>query len=107
VGRCPACAARLAEFEACERLLARLPSSLIPLDASTADEHRLAGLARWRPLPPRPRAIPELAALSLAAAAVACVVALTNTSRWLPSTETTGGTGTQLAFVVPAVWQGH
>jgi len=105
---CPACAERLAEFEACERLLARLPCGLIPLAPSEADELRLRGLARWAFEPaPRRRVGPEAAALALAAAAVACVVALTGTSRWVPSTQTTGSAGTQLAFVVPASWNGR
>ena len=108
VERCPTCAERLAEFEACERLLARLPHGLIPLVASAAEEQRLAGLARWRlPPPPRRRPAQELAALSLAAAAIACVVALTGTSHWVPSTETTGGAAMQVAFVVPAVGRGR
>jgi anti-sigma factor RsiW len=107
-GSCPACAERLAEFEACERLLARLPCGLIPFAASAADEQRLRGLARWAfEQAPRRRAGPEVTALALAAAAVACVVALTGTSRWVPNTETTGVTATQLAFVVPAAWRGR
>jgi anti-sigma factor RsiW len=106
---CSACEQRLAEFEACERLLARLPSGVIPRAASPADEQRLAGLARWafEPPPRRLRAGPEVAALALAAAAVACVVALTGSARWVPDTETTGVAATQVAYVVPATWRGR
>jgi anti-sigma factor RsiW len=109
VARCDACARRLAEFEACERLLVRLPSGVIPLAASAAGEQRLAGLARWAFEPPRRRlrAGPEIAALAVAAAAVACVVALSGTSRWVPDTETTGAAATQVAYVVPASWPGR
>ena len=106
---CRACAERLAEFEACERLLVRLPCGVIPLTASAAGEQRLAGLARWAFAPPprRLRAGPALAALAVAAAAVACVVALTGTARWVPDTETTGVATTQVAYVVPAAWPGR
>jgi anti-sigma factor RsiW len=109
VGRCAACAQRLAEFEACDGLLARLPAAVIPLAASPAGEQRLAGLARWafEPPPVRLRAGPEVAALAVAAAAVFCVVALTGTARWIPDTETTGVAATQIAYVVPAAWRGR
>jgi anti-sigma factor RsiW len=109
VRRCAACAVRLAEFEACDRMLARLPSAVIPLAASAAGEQRLAGLARWafEPRPAPGRAVPELAALAVAAAAVLCVVALTGTSRWVPDTETSGVAATQVAYVVPASWAGR
>jgi anti-sigma factor RsiW len=109
VAQCDACAQRLAQFEACERLLARLPCGVIPLAASAAGEQRLVGLARWalEPPPRRLRAGPEVAALAVAAAAVACVVALTGTARWVPDAETTGVATTQVAYVVPAAWRGR
>jgi len=107
VEQCAPCAQRLAEFEACERLLARLPGGVIPFAASPAGEQRLEGLARWTfERAPRRRAGPEVAALALAAAAIACVVVLTGTARWVPDAETTGAAAaTQVAYVVPAAWR--
>ena len=69
VGQCHDCRERLAEFEACGRLLERLPTSLIPLAPTPAGEQRLVGLARWSPAPARGEG-PETAALAVAAAAL-------------------------------------
>ncbi len=102
VVRCAACRGRLAEFEACERLLARLPGGVLPFAASAAGEQRLAGLARWSfERPARVRAGPGVAALAAAAAAVACVVAIAGTSSWVPHAEHAAGTATQVAYVLP------
>lgn len=71
-GRCRRCARHLRELEASERLLRRLPASLLDPGARTP-ARRLAGLARWsrgdRPTPPAP-ALPALGALVAAAALV-------------------------------------
>jgi anti-sigma factor RsiW len=104
--RCAACRLRLAEFEACERLLARLPGGVLPFASSAAGEQRLAGLARWSfERPARARAGPGVAAFATAAAAVACVVAIAGTSSWVPRAETTAGTATQVAYVVPGAFR--
>ena len=44
---CRFCSRTLAEFEACERLLAELPTRLVPLEAPAGGEERLRALARW------------------------------------------------------------
>lgn len=105
VAGCGSCERRLAEFEACDRLLARLPGGVIPLTASAAGEQRLAGLARWTLERPRSGAGPEVAALGLAAAALACVVALSGTARWLPDARSAAPAATQVAYVVPTAWR--
>ena len=103
---CIPCRVRLAEFEACERLLARLPGGVLPFAASAAGEQRLAGLARWTfERPARARAGPGVAALAAAAAAIACVVAIAGTSRWVPDAEASASTATQVAYVVPGGWR--
>ena len=44
---CPDCADSLAELQAAEALLLRLPASLVPLEVSGVAEERLESLARW------------------------------------------------------------
>jgi anti-sigma factor RsiW len=106
LARCAACRVRLAEFEACERLLARLPGGVLPFMASPAGEQRLVGLARWSfERPARARAGPGVAALGVAAAAVACVVAIAGISSWVPRAENTAGAAIQVAYVLPGAFR--
>ena len=98
--RCQRCRRRLADFALCERLLARLPAGVVPLDA--AGDERLAGLARWACAAPAPlRLRVEGLALAAAAAAMAGVVALAGTTQWIPTTERTPSAVTQVAYVLP------
>ena len=53
VDGCGRCRRALAEFQASEALLARLPASLVPVEPSVAAQNRLAAFARWVP-DPRP-----------------------------------------------------
>jgi anti-sigma factor RsiW len=103
VDECGECQDRLAEYEACGRLLERLPAGLIPLSPTPAGEQRLVGLARWSPAAAVPRGEgPETAALALAAAALACVVALAGArSSWVPDPDTTASAGIHVAYVLP------
>ena len=48
---CGRCQRTLAEFEASEALLARLPAALVPVEPSAEAHGRLASLARWNPDP--------------------------------------------------------
>ena len=101
MSRCPDCRARLAEFEACGRLLERLPTSLIPLAPTPAGEQRLVGLARWSPAPARGEG-PETAALAVAAAALACVLVLAGArSSWVPLPDSVASAPIQMAYVLP------
>jgi anti-sigma factor RsiW len=106
VARCSACAVRLAEFEACERLLARLPGGVLPFATSAVGERRLVGLARWAfERPARARAGPGVAAFATAAAAIACALAIAGTSRWVPNAETSATSTIQVAYVLPGAWR--
>jgi len=97
-GRCGRCSRRLAEFELCDQLVARLPFGVVPF----AGEERLTGLARWALEPPSlARERLEGLALAAAAAALAGVVALAGTSQWVPNAEKTTSAVTQVAFVIP------
>jgi anti-sigma factor RsiW len=53
VDACARCQRTLAEFEASEALLARLPAALVPIEPSAEAHERLASLARWTPEPSR------------------------------------------------------
>lgn len=48
---CSRCGRVLREQEACEILLARIPSSIVPLEWSPASYGRLVSLGRWSPEP--------------------------------------------------------
>ncbi|MEN8158458.1 MAG: zf-HC2 domain-containing protein [Myxococcota bacterium] len=101
VDQCRDCRERLAEFEACGRLLERLPAGLIPLAPTPAGEQRLAGLARWSPAPARGEG-PETAALAVAAAALACVLVLAGArSTWVPLPDSVASAPIQMAYVLP------
>ena len=103
VDDCDECQERLAEYEACGRLLEQLPAGLIPLSATPAGDQRLVGLARWSPAVAVPRGEgPETAALALAAAALACVFALAGArSTWVPDAGSTASAGIHVAYVLP------
>lgn len=47
VGRCTVCLDALAELEAADALLRRLPATLLPLEPCSAAQARLTVLARW------------------------------------------------------------
>jgi anti-sigma factor RsiW len=51
VDDCGRCQRALAEFEASEALLARLPASLVPVEPCATAQERLAAFARWVPDP--------------------------------------------------------
>ncbi len=109
VDACDGCRERLAEFEACARLLERLPAGLIPLSPTPAGDQRLARLARWGPEPMASRSeAPETAALALVAAALACVVALAGArSSWVPLPDAAASGAVQVAYVLPGAVRGR
>ena len=84
VDRCGRCQRTLAEFEACEELLAQLPAALVPIELSAEAHDRLAVLARWSADPKRVWqdriGVPALASLA-AAAMLAMMISL---SGWGP-----------------------
>lgn len=51
---CPSCRQRLDEYFATDRLLQRIPASLLAVAGGSAVESRLAGLRRWAPAPSAP-----------------------------------------------------
>jgi anti-sigma factor RsiW len=84
VDACPRCRRVLAEFEASEALLARLPAALVPVDPSVEGYDRLTSLARWS-VDPRPEwqqriGVPALGAL----AAAATLLMVISVSGWGP-----------------------
>ena len=84
VAGCGRCQRALAEFEASEALLARLPAALVPVEPSAEAHERLASLARWNP-DPRPEwqeriGVPALGAL----AAAAMLVMVISVAGWGP-----------------------
>jgi anti-sigma factor RsiW len=105
VAHCGRCSRRLAELELCDRLVARLPLAVVPLAVPSYGERRLEGLARWgAPPPPYSRLWLGLegVAVAAAAAALAGVVVLAGTSRWIPGPEPAPSGLTQVAYVMPA-----
>ena len=100
VDGCDRCRRTLAEFEACEALLARLPAALVPIEPSAEAHDRLASLARWST---RPRTVwqerigvPAVSALA-AAAMLLMVISVTG---WGPLVVQQSAPVT-LAAVVP------
>ena len=84
VDACLRCRQVLAEFEASEALLARLPAALVPAEPSVEACDRLASLARWS-VDPRPEwqqriGVPALGAL----AAAATLLMVISVSGWGP-----------------------
>jgi anti-sigma factor RsiW len=84
VDGCGRCQRALAEFEASEALLARLPAALVPIEPSAEAHERLASLARWTP-DPRPE-WPERVGVSAlgALAAAAMLLMVISVSGWGP-----------------------
>lgn len=81
---CCVCARGLAELEAAEELLLRLPAALVPREATPADEARLARLARWARLAP-PTWPERMGLQAVGALAGAALVALVITmGDWQP-----------------------
>ncbi len=82
--RCPTCARELAELEAAERLLLRLPASLLPRTETAADRARLARLASWARRAP-PHWAERLGLQAVGALAGAALIALVITmGEWQP-----------------------
>lgn len=100
---CGRCQRDLADFELCERLVARLPLGIIPLSETAAGERRLVGLASWAfPRPARRRWLAlEGFAAAVAAGALAGVVALAGAASWLPRPAPAPGGYAQIAYVMP------
>jgi len=93
------------ELELCDRLVGRLPLGVVPRVVPSYGERRLERLARWgAPPPPYSRLWLGLegVAVAAAAAALAGVVALAGTSRWIPGPEPAPSGLTQVAYVMPA-----
>ncbi len=84
VDGCGRCQCALAEFEASEALLARLPAALVPIEPSTEAHERLASLARWS-ADPRPAWQERIGVPALGAfAAAAMLVMVMSVSGWGP-----------------------
>lgn len=100
VDGCGRCRRTLAEFEACETLLARLPAALVPIEPSAEAQERLASLARWSP-DPRSEWQDRIGLSALSALAAAAMLAMViSVSGWGPMTVKHGAPVT-LAAVVP------
>lgn len=98
--RCRTCRGALAEFDACESLLAQLPSSLVPLDQPEGRIDRLLVLSRWI-VEPEPSLGERVGMSALGAFAAAAMLALVLTGgSWNPAPEDTR-TSISLAGVVP------
>ncbi len=99
VDRCRRCRRGLAELRAAEALLARLPATLVPREASPQAEARLLGLARWATEPPLSWQDRGLSALG-AFAALLLFVGLVEFGSVPPAAEPTGEAVT-IAAVLP------
>ena len=81
---CGRCQRALAEFEASEALLARLPAALVPVEPSAEAHERLASLARWNP-DPRPEWQERIGFSAIGAlAAAAMLVMVISVTGWGP-----------------------
>lgn len=84
---CEACRRALAEFDACESLLAQLPLSLIPLEAPEGQVDRLRALSRWI-VDPEPSLGERVGMSALGALAAAAMLAIVLTGgTWDPVPE--------------------
>jgi len=84
VDGCGRCQRTLAEFEASEALLARLPAALVPVEPSAQAHERLASLARWNP-DPRPEWQDHIGVSALGAlAAAAMLLMVISVTGWGP-----------------------
>jgi len=97
---CRRCRRHLRELEACETLLAELPGSLLPLEASREAESRLGSLARWAPGPETSLA-ERLGLSALGAATAAAMLALVLTHTGLGPAPAAGAREVTLAQVLP------
>jgi anti-sigma factor RsiW len=100
---CERCSRHLAELELCDRLVAHLPLAVVPLVEAASGDQRLERLARWAFLRPSPQRVLALEgfAMAAAAAALAGVVALAGTTRWLPEPAPSSVGVIQVAYVMP------
>lgn len=97
---CQACRRTLAEFDACESLLAQLPLSLVPLEAPEGRVDRLRALSRWI-VDPEPSLGERVGMSALGALAAAAMLAIVLTGgTWDPAPETSE-TPVAMAGVVP------
>jgi anti-sigma factor RsiW len=88
---CPPCRTDLAELEASEELLRRLPLALVPREASAPADLRLAALARWATAPVSSRH-ERLGLQALGAFAAAFLLLLVvSAGRWQPVVEERNG----------------
>jgi len=100
VDGCGRCRRRLAEFEASEALLARLPAALVPVEPSAEAQERLASLARWVP-DPRPEWQERIGVSALGAlAAAAMLLMVISVTGWGPMVVE-HSTPVSLAAVLP------
>ena len=84
VDGCGRCRRTLAEFEASEALLARLPAALVPVEPSAEAQERLASLARWVP-DPRPEWQERIGVSAIGAlAAAAMLLMVISVTGWGP-----------------------
>ena len=83
---CARCLRAMREFEMAERLLQRMPASLLPLEWSPTSYSRLASLSRWSPDPVRKPERWRAPALGLASA-VALFVMFFGTGAWNPTLD--------------------
>jgi len=100
VDGCGRCRRTLAEFEASEALLARLPTALVPVEPSSEAQERLASLARWSP-DPRPEWQERIGVSALGAlAAAAMLLMVISVTGWGPMVVE-HSTPVSLAAVLP------
>jgi anti-sigma factor RsiW len=100
VDGCGRCRRTLAEFEASEALLARLPAALVPVEPSAEAQERLASLARWVP-DPRPEWQERIGVSAIGAlAAAAMLLMVISVTGWGPMVVERS-TPVTLAVVLP------
>jgi len=82
---CRSCTRTLAEFEACEHLLAELPTALVPLEVPEGHVERLRALSRWVVVS-EPSWAERLGMSALGAFAGAAMLGLVMTGQsWVPA----------------------
>jgi len=102
VDDCRRCRRVFAELEESDRLLALLPTSLVPLEASagTPADARLRALSRWA-VPPTPTWQERVGFSALAAFAAAAMVAMTLSSAGWVSHAEPATRAVHLAAILP------
>lgn len=99
--RCGRCTRVLAEFEASERLLARLPRAILADPEPERISARLHALARWA-MDAEPSWRERLGATALGTVAAGMLVALVLSGQgWLPPNPADSGDATTIAAVMP------